>query len=100
MTFAELQASLSKMKHKQAVLAKLVEIIDEDFMIDAEGKPKKVLLLEDKTKVPESAFDDVANDLNNWIKNLQAEEQKMLLSQVALTPPAEEAKIDPKSEAA
>lgn len=94
MTFVELQNNLNQMRYKRTVLSKLVEIMDSEFMPDADGKPKMVLLTEEKVKVPEASFDEVANDLNAWIKTIQAEELKLLNSKVDLTPPSEPPKED------
>jgi hypothetical protein len=91
MTMAEMQEALNKMRYKRTVLTKLVEYMDETFLPDADGKPKMVLLAEDKSRVPETSFDDVANDINSWVKALQNEEQKLLSSQVSIALPQEAA---------
>lgn len=86
-TFSEYQTTLNALRFKRTVLSKLIEIMDDQFMPDAEGKPKFVLLTEDKVRVPDGAVDDVANDINNWMKALAVEEQKLLSAQVTLTQP-------------
>lgn len=88
MTFEQLQTSLNSMRFRRAVVAKLVEWLDENLMPGMEGTPKLVLLTEDKVRVPDDAIDETANVLNGWIKSLLVEEQKLLQAEIAVVPPA------------
>ena len=86
-TFVELQNHLDALRFKRTILSHLVEYLDGEFLPELDQQPKKVLLTEAKVKIPGEAFDAVATDFNTWIKSLLAEEQKLLSSTVALTPP-------------
>lgn len=97
-TFADLQGHLNALRFKRTILSHVVEHLDGEFMPELDQQPKKVLLTEDKVKIPTEAFDSVATDLNNWIKTLMVEEDKLLGSTVALTPPPPPP-VEPKVEA-
>lgn len=86
-TFAELQGHINALRFKRTILSHITEYLDEKFLPEMDQKPERVLLTEERVAVPTEAFDAVAADLSTWIKSLLAEEQKVLGSTVALTPP-------------
>jgi hypothetical protein len=92
-TFSELQATLNSIRYRRAIVSKIVEWVDEQFLPGMDGTPKLVLLTTDKIKVPEEAFNELAEIMNGWTQNLVAEEQKLLNSDVAVT-----AKVEPAEE--
>jgi hypothetical protein len=86
-TFAQLQDSLSAIRFRRAIVGKIVEWLDEQFLPGMEGTPRLALLTEDKVRVPDKAFDEVAEYLNSWGKSLAAEEEKLLGAEVVLVAP-------------
>ncbi len=98
-TFSELHEKLSSLRFKRTILLNLVQQIDDQFLPGAEGTPKKALLTEEKVRVPESAFDEVAEFLNDAVKKLGEEEQSLLstdLSVIAASTPKKKT-MEPKS---
>ena len=89
-TFSELHEKLSSLRFKRTILVSLVQHLDDQFLPGADGNPKLALLTEEKVKVPETAFDEVAEFLNDAVKKLGVEEQTLLSTTltVAKTPPA------------
>lgn len=84
MTFRELQDQLNVLRFKRTILSHLVEYIDAEFLPNLDQSPKKVLLAEDKVRVPTELFEQVSTDLTTWLKNISEEEQKLLSSIVTL----------------
>jgi hypothetical protein len=61
-TFSELQQRLSDAKNRKAILLKLVEYVDENFLPNGGGEPKMLLLTDDKIPVPTEMFEAVVAD--------------------------------------
>ena len=99
-TFSQLQATLNSIRYRRAIVSKIVEWVDEQFLPGMDGTPKLVLLTEDKVKVPEEAFNELAEVMNGWVQTLMAEEAKLLNSDVAVVAPAEPPKEEPKTQEA
>ena len=74
-TFSELQQRLSNAKFRKAILTKLIEYIDENFVPAGDGKEAKfALLTDDQVKVPVETFESVVNDtLTPELQQLDAE---------------------------
>lgn len=84
MTLADLQKKLYDTRYKRTIIAHLIEHLDENFQPRMDQQSKKVLLTDEKLKVPVDSFNEVANDLNNWMKGLLVEEQKLLSTPVTM----------------
>jgi len=97
MTFAELQSQLNVTRYRRTILSHLVEYLDSEFQPRMDQQARKVLLTDDKLKVPQESFEAVAADFNNLIKQLVADEQKLLSSTVAVTPPEEPKPTQPEA---
>ena len=84
-TFKEFQAKLTAATQRKAVLNHLIEHIDANFRPVAGGEPKKILMLDDQSPVPASAFEGVVVDLLlKTTQELDQEIEKILTS--AMTP--------------
>lgn len=90
MTLAELTNQVAASKNRRTVLTYLIEHLEGEFMSDAAEKPRKALLTEDKVRVPTDAIEEVLSELATAVKTLVQDEQKLLSSEVALTPPSAE----------
>jgi hypothetical protein len=77
-TLAELQDKLNAAKYKKSIYSHLMEELETDFLSSLGGPPKKVLLTEDKLRVPVVAVEGVINDVNAEIKNLNEEIHNLL----------------------
>jgi hypothetical protein len=62
-TFGELYKQMRVQKGKKAILRMLIETLDGDFLQALDGKPKKILLTDEKLPVEPEVIDLVIQDL-------------------------------------
>jgi hypothetical protein len=87
MTYQELQDRLSSLRFRQVILKHLVSVLDSDFLPALEQPPKKVLLTDDKMRVPVEAFETVASEITELLKAIGEEESMLLSSVITVQPP-------------
>lgn len=63
-TFEEMHSRFMSLKYRRAVLRHLIDHVDENFRSIAGQPPKKMLLTDEKTAVPEEVFEALAAELN------------------------------------
>lgn len=89
-TFKEFQQRLMAAKFKTVVYQHLVDYLEGEFRPVSGGKPKKVLLTDDKLPVPDETIDGVVKELFGGLTNLSQEMDQILTAtiQPAVVPPA------------
>jgi hypothetical protein len=87
-TFSELQNRLSDAKFRKAILLKLIEHIDENFLPNGGGEPKMLLLTDDKIPVPVAMFEAVVEDtLNAEVKQVDQVMNNIMTAPIAAPAP-------------
>lgn len=80
-TFSELQAKLNAAKNRKTVLMHLIDLLEGEFVSpSADTQPKRLLLSDEKIPVPQSAFNDVVDDLMKEVEELTEEADTILQS--------------------
>jgi hypothetical protein len=77
-TLSELQDKLNTAKCKKAIYSYMIETLDAEFLSSLGGPPKKVLLTEEKLKVPVVSIENSIADLTAEVKSLNEEIEKLL----------------------
>ena len=77
-TLAELQNKLNDAKYRKAIYTHLMEELETNFLSALGGPPKKVLLTDEKLRIPTAAVEGVINEVNTTIKQLNDDINKLL----------------------
>jgi hypothetical protein len=77
-TLAELQDKLNDAKYKKAIYTYLIETLDAEFLSSLGGPPKKLLLTEEKLKVPVVSVENAIADLTAEVKVLNEDIHNLL----------------------
>jgi len=77
-TFEEINNMLNEVRFQKAILTYLVSHLDTNFMPANGGPPEKVILTDDKVKVPEAALELVISNLSSWLANCEGQEKAIL----------------------
>ena len=89
-SFADIQTALSQTRFQKTIIAHLVEHLDGEFMPALDQQPRKVLLTDEKVRIPADAFEAVITNLNNWLKVCQDQEKTLLATNFTFEPPKQE----------
>jgi hypothetical protein len=80
-TFKEIQAQVLTSQNRKEVLNHIVNYLEENFRPNG-ADPKNFLLKEDRTPVPDEAFESVVTDLLLEVQTLDKNLKEMLEAEV------------------
>ena len=87
-SFDEIHTRLNTLRFRRAVLLKLVDYLESDFRAPT-GNPKRVLMTEEKIRVPDDAIHGVITFLFTELRNVETEKAAISQSEVIpSSPPA------------
>lgn len=84
-TFKELQDRLQSVRFKSTIYQHLIDHLETEFRPISGGSAKKVLMTEDKIKVPDDLFEQVIGDLYIDLQDVDAEANQIMSQPVAIT---------------
>lgn len=70
-TFKEIQNEILAHQNRKEILNYLIDHVEDNFRPNG-GHPKNFLLKEDKTSVPDSAFESVVKDMLDEVASIDA----------------------------
>jgi hypothetical protein len=89
-SFEEISTRLNVLRFKRAILLRLIDFLETDFRTPT-GSPKRVILTEDKLRVPDDAIHSVIQSLFTELRDLEVEKnlisQSEVISPTPTTPP-------------
>lgn len=80
-TFREMQEQVLAARNKKEVLSHIVDYLEENFRSSG-SDPKRILVKDDKTAVPDSTFEEVVSELLHDVQNLDNALKSMLDAEV------------------
>ena len=81
-TFQETQDHLKELLFRKSVIEHLIEYMDENFKSVGEKDPKKFLISDD-IKVPQVAFEAIAQELTEMAETTNSEVQEIMEAEVS-----------------
>ncbi len=81
-TFRELQQKFTTASFRAAIYTQLINHIESEFRSVAGNQPKKVLMTDEKIKVPDDMFEQVVKELHIEFEAVNKEIEQIMSSQI------------------
>lgn len=88
-TFKELQQRLMTAKFKSAVYQHLVDYLEAEFRPLSGADAKKVLMTDDKVRVPDEIFEQIVGEVCGGLENVKREVEQILSVPMQAAPTAQ-----------